>query len=159
MEPFDSDAFLERYGKEHSLNSHDMEVARNFLHDPDNQKVTDQDSHVMAVAGPPTPDVIANLEAHGIRIARISKPNKSFVIGSYALALARYRGESHAWLPISHDVAVEPFGPAGTETLVELVQDHDIRAINEVSFRQSSIVAARSERLLCSLANGLGYAR
>ena len=159
MEPFDNDAFLEWYGKERNLNAHDMEIARNFLHDPDHEKVSEHDSHVIAVAAPPTPDVIADLEAHGIRIARIAKPNKSFVIGSYALALARYRGASYAWLPISHDVAVEPYGPAGTETLVELTRDHDIRAINEASFRRSSIVAARSERLLHSLANGLGYAR
>ena len=159
MELFDNDAFLERYAKEHNLNAQDMKVARAFLHDPDHEKVSNHDSHVMAVASPPTPDVIAGFEAHGIRIARITKPNKSFVIGSYALALARYRGASHAWLPISHDVAVEPSGPAGTETLVELAQDDDIRAINEGSFRRSSIVAARCERLLRSLANGLGYAR
>ncbi len=158
MEPFDNDAFLEWYGKERNLAAHEMAIAREFLHDPRHEKVSKHNSHVMAVAGPPTPCVIEDLEAHGIRIARISKPNKSFVIGSYALALARYRGASHVWLPISYDVAVEPYGPTGTETLVELTRGDDIRAINEASFRQSSIVAARSERLLRSLANGPGYA-
>lgn len=136
-----------------------MTIARKALQDPDNQKVSDHDSHVIAIASPPTPGIIADLEASGIRIARISKPNKSFVIGSYALALASYRGDSHAWLPISYDVAVEPSGPAaGTEILVELKQDDDIRAVNEASFRKSNIVAARSEVILRSLTNGFGYA-
>ena len=157
--PPDIDAFLEWYRKERNLDAHDMAIAREFLHDPDHQKVSDHDSHVMAIAAPPTPDVIADLAASGIRIARIAKPNKSFVVGSYALALARYRGKSHAWLPISHDVTVEPYGTAGTETLVELTRDDDIRAINEASFRRSSVIAARSARLLRSLANRHGYAR
>ena len=150
-EPWDIGGFLERYAKELNLNVHDMEVARKSLHDEDYQKVTDHDANVRAAAARPTPVVIEALEGCGIRIARISKPNKSFVIGSYALAPARYRGEGHVWLPISHDVAVEP-SPGGTETLVKLTRDHDIRAINEASFRQSSIVAARSEQLLRSLA-------
>ena len=82
MEPFDGDAFLEWYGKERNLDAHDMAIAREFLHDPDHQKVVDHDSHVRAVAAPPTLDVIADLEARGIRIARVARPKKSFVIGS-----------------------------------------------------------------------------
>lgn len=157
--PFDNDAFLEWYGKEHNLDAHDMAIARDFLHDPDNEKVTDHDSHVMAVAGPPAPGLIEYLAVMGLRIARIAIPRKSFVIGSYALAFAKYRGENHFWLPISHNVAVQPYDRAGTETLVELVDDRDIRAINEATFRESSIIAARSAQLLRSLANGLGYAQ
>ena len=157
--PFDNDAFLDWYGKEHNLDAHDMAIARAFLHDPDNERVTDHDSHVMAVTSPPAPGLNEYLAVMGLRIARIAKPRKSFVIGSYALAFAKYRGENHFWLPISHDVAVQPYGRAGTETLVELVDDRDIRAINEASFRESSIIAARSAQLLRSLANGLGYAQ
>ena len=156
--PFDNDAFLEWCAQECKWGAHDMAIARDFLNNPDNARMTKHDSHVMGVAAPPTPNVIKELEVRGLRIARIAKSSKSFVIGSYALALAKYRGESHAWLPLSHDVAVEPYGPAGTETLVELDQDHIVRSINEASFRHSSIVAARSEKLLRSLADGLGYA-
>ena len=68
-------------------------------------------------------------------------------------------GENHFWLLISHDVAVQPYGHAAMETLVELVDDRDIRAIDEASFRKSSIIAARSAQLLRSLANGFGYAQ
>ena len=158
MEPFNIDAFLEWYRKERNLDAHDMAIAQAFLRDSDNQKVADHDSHVMTVASPPTLDVIKNLQAHGLKIARIPRPNKSFVIGSYALAPVRHRREGHGvWLPISHDVAVTPFGPPWKEELVELTQDDDIRAINEASFRRNSIVAARSKQLLRSLANGLGY--
>ena len=154
MGPFDIDAFLEYYSKEKNLNAHDMAVARDFLRDSDKQKVPDHDGHVMAVAGQPKPRVIKILGASGLRIARIPRPNRSFVIGSYALALVTHRGRSHAWLPISHDVAVEPLpGRPWEEEMVELTQDDDIRAINETSFGLSSIVAARSERLLRSLAN------
>ena len=150
--PFDNDAFLDWYGKEHKLDAHDMAIARDFLEDPDNKKVTDQDSHVMAVARAPAPGLNEYLAVMGLRIARIAKPRKSFVIGSYALAFAKYRGENHFWLPISHDVAVQPYGHDATEMLVELVDDRDIRAINEASFRESSIIAASSAQLLRSLA-------
>ena len=154
--PFDLDAFLESYGKERNLNDDDIAFARDHILDPDTRQVIDHDARVRASAGPPTPDVFGYLADMGLGIARIAKPNKSFVIGSYALAFARYRGENHFWLPISHDVAVEPYGFAGTETLVEL-NDDCVRSINEASFLESSIVAARSEQLLRSLAGRFGY--
>ena len=157
--PFDKDAFLAWCRKEHNLDAHDMAIARDIPHDPDNERVTAHDSRVMAAAGPPPQGISEYLAVMGLRIARITKPSKSFVIGSYALAFATYRGENHFWLPISHDVAVEPYGVAGAETLVELAEDRDIRVINEASFRESRIVAARSERLLRSLADRFGGAQ
>ena len=156
--PFDIDAFIERYSKENNLNAHDMEVARNYLRDSNRQKVTSHNAHIRAIVSRPKPETSRILETSGLSIARIPKPNKSFVIGSYALALVKHRGENHAWFPISHDVAVQPSLPWKDE-LVELTQDYIIRAINEASFRKSSIVVARSEQLLLSLASGLGYAR
>ena len=155
--PFDIDAFIEHYSKENNLNAHDMEVARNYLSDSDRQKVTDHNASITAIVSPPKPEICRILETRGLSIARISKLNKSFVIGSYALALVKHRGENHAWLPISHDVAVQP-GRLWKDELVELTQDYIIRAINEASFRKSSIVVARSEQLLLSLASGLGFA-
>ncbi len=156
MDPLDNDAFIECYANENNLNAHDMEVALNFLRNSDNQKVMDHDAHVRAVASPPPSDVVKKLAASGLKIAHISKANKSFVIGSYALALAKYQGENHAWLPISHDVAVEPSRYPWKEDLVELTQDYHIRAINEASFRRSRIVAAGSAQLLRSLAKRFG---
>lgn len=118
--PFDLDAFLESYGKERNLNAHDIAFARNHILDPDTLKVIDHDACVRAAAGPLTPDVFGYLLDMGLRIARIAKPSKSFVIGSYALAFTSYRGANHFWLPISHDVAIEPYGFAGTETLAHV---------------------------------------
>ena len=156
MGPFDLDAFLESYRKERNLNADDIAFIREHVLDPDTRKVIDHDARIRASAGPPTQDVFWYLADMGLGIARIANPGKSFVIGSYALAFARYRGEEHFWLPISHDVAVEPYGNAGTEYLVEL-NDDCVRSINEASFRESSIVAARSKRLLRSLAGRFGY--
>ena len=156
---FDFDAFIERYGKENNLNAHDMEVARNSLRDSDKRKVTEHNAYIMALVSEPKSEIFQICETSGLSIACISKTNKSFVIGSYALALAKHRGGSHRWLPISHDVAVQPGPPGGKDELVELTQDPLIRAINKASFRKSSIVVARSEQLLLSLASGLGYTR
>ena len=97
MGPFDIDAFLEYCDKEKNLDAHDMAVARDFLRDSDKQKVADHDGHVMAVAGQPKPGVIKILGASGLRIARIPRLNKSFVIGSYAHALGKHRGTSMCW--------------------------------------------------------------
>ena len=154
--PFDHDALLEWYGKERNPNARGVARARDLLHDPDTQETVDHDARVMAASGPPAPDVFKYLADMGLGIARIANPGKNFVIGSYALAFASYRGENHLWLPISHDVAVEPYGIAGTETLVEL-NDDCVMSINETSFRESSIVAARSQLLLRSLASRFGH--
>ena len=155
----DIDAFVDSWAEEHDLDADEKEAARQRLHDPDNQKIMTHNAQAMASVHPPSAEVIELFESRGLKVARISRPNKSFVIGSYPVARVNHHREAHIWLPIAHDVAVTPFGPPESIALVELAKDRDIRAINEASFRQSSIVAARSKQLLHSLANGLGYAR
>ncbi len=139
--PSDIDAFLDLYHE--NLSARDNEVARDFLLNPDIREETRHEARVLSSVGPPAPSVSEIIGCSGLRIGRISRPNRSFVIGSYALALGKHQGQTHAWLPISHDIAVVPRGPPPLiEELVNLTQDQLIRALNEMSFRNSSIVAA-----------------
>ena len=59
--------------------------------------------------------------------------------------------ETELWFPIAPDVAVSPWGKAMTETLFEFA-GNDVRRVNETIFKHSTIIAARSEALLRSLA-------
>ena len=85
-----------------------------------------------------------------VHIVRITKHNKSFVIGSRPVVRP---GRMHiedatgqAWLPIAHDVAVLLFAGNGGPASIEI-----IRWLNEALFKQSTFVAGRSNKLLASL--------
>lgn len=94
------------------------------------------------------------LSKRGLAFA-IAPPNKAFIVGDHPQAR---RGGSNLsqedvelWMPIASRVAVSPWGPPGTETLVAATTDN-IRITNNVIFSQSNVVAARSPKLIASLA-------
>jgi hypothetical protein len=100
--------------------------------------------------------VLEVLSKRGIAIGIISGDSKSFIIGDHPLARMGLTGrldhsQTEVWLPIASDVAITPWGAAGHEQLISL-NVTSIRRINEIIFQQSNTVAARSDRLLRSLA-------
>ncbi len=96
----------------------------------------------------------------GIRIARISKPNRSFVIGSNPISKMTHSPDrSHladpaveAWLPIAHDVAIAPALSRGQEQLLLVKDNRFVKQLNQSIAQQSSAFAGRSSTLVRSLA-------
>ena len=97
------------------------------------------------------------LRSRGLIIGITRKPNKSFIIGSNPAARFYHKlsdPEAEWHLPIAHDITVTHHGshPREKESLAEITGDHTIRAINEAIYRQSSLIAGRSCKLIASLA-------
>ena len=107
----------------------------------------------------PSPFAKAAMKSRGLGIALITKPQRSFLIGSNPVVRIQSPGHQgdriypggETWLPIASDVAILVKGEAGREYLIDLNEDRHIRRVNEASFRQSTIVASRSRELLASL--------
>ena len=91
----------------------------------------------------------------GLGIAVIQMPNRSFIIGSHCISGLEHLNKNDQihgnWLPVSHDVAICPTPHPDREQLVQL-QDKIIKRMNETSFRQSDIIAGKSQTLVHSLA-------
>lgn len=107
-------------------------------------------------------EAIEALGSRGLGIAIVRNPKKSFIIGSMPLVKLTSPGKTHLahpdielWFPISFDVAVTPFGARGNERLVNLTSEQ-VRTLNRLIARQSSMFAARSEELVASLAKEVG---
>jgi len=103
--------------------------------------------------------VLDALGRRGLGVAVISKPNKSFVTGSFPVVKLTNPNnpqldhpETEAWIAIAPDVAVTPSGKRRTERIVEIKDDRHVRAINRALFKQSSSIAGRSKELVASLA-------
>ena len=101
-------------------------------------------------------EVIDILASRGIAIAVVTAPRKSFILGDHPLSRMGSGGrlddlDCELWFPIAADVAVSPWGAPKMEKLLSL-EGSQIRRVNEVIFKQSNIVASRSEVLLRSLA-------
>lgn len=103
--------------------------------------------------------VVDAFSSRGLGIAHITKPHKSFIIGSFPIVKLTPPGMTRIdhssveiWIPIAHDVVVSPHGGATEEKLVN-ISDHHIRALNEFIFKQSTEVAGRSKELIVSLAH------
>lgn len=106
----------------------------------------------------PGEDVMDFLATKGLAFA-IAPPNKAFILGDHPQARRGGSdlrdGNVELWMPIASRVAITPWGPPGTETLVRASADN-VRVTNEVIYSQSNVVAARSPKLIASLA-GLGF--
>lgn len=131
---------------------------RQAMQDPDVRNRIKQNAKVDATVTP-SQEVLRILDQKGLCIAIISKPTKSFVIGSYPIVKLTHPGRAHladptveVWLPIASDIAITPALSAGTEKLVEIKEDRHIRKINEATFKQSTMIAGRSKALIQSLA-------
>jgi hypothetical protein len=124
---------------------------------------TKQRARVRMLASP-SPKVAEIFARKGLGIGVIKKPNKSFVIGSFPVVKLAFPDRSHLmdptveiWLPIAHDVVVSPAPIPPAAERVIFIQDYlVVRHLNEAIFRQSTIVAGRSPKLIASLAGLAG---
>ena len=98
------------------------------------------------------------LQRKGLAIGLIENQKKSFIIGDNPTIRITPHGNTHLshpqvelLLPIAHDVIVTPGYSAGKEELASLVNSDWVRKINESIFRQSNVIAGRSQKLLESL--------
>lgn len=101
------------------------------------------------------PVVMSLLDERGVAIGVVFDEAKSLIIGDHPMArlgpghLAN--SETELWLPLSCRIAIAPYGPRGSEKIFYFNRDQ-VRVINEIIFRNSNIVAGRSEQLIRSLA-------
>lgn len=100
------------------------------------------------------------LGTRGLGFVRISDAKKSFIIGSFPVVKLTFPGRTkltdptvEAWLPISYDVAVTPWGLKGQEA-GNIVDGTKVRKLNRFICAQSTEIAGRSEALLQSLLHG-----
>jgi Protein of unknown function (DUF4238) len=102
-------------------------------------------------------EIVKALAERGLAIA-VAPPKKSFIIGDYPVVRMGSPDNQHlsaptleVWFPVSSDVAISPWGPPGTEQLIWL-ESFQVRRLNKAIFNQSNLCAARSEKLISSLA-------
>lgn len=119
-----------------------------------------QSAKVDAIAKLPNEEIMKALGQKGLAVAHITKPSKSFVIGSFPIVKLNHPGRTHMtdpsvemWFPIAHDVAVTPAFSRGVEEILS-IKDHQVRHINMCLFKQSSAIAGRSKALIESLVYG-----
>lgn len=105
-------------------------------------------------------EVLPVLEQRGIAVVRITKPSKSFVVGSRPVIKLTNTGQTdlrdpavEMWLPIASDVAVGAGDGSGGIVYAQVADDRQIRHINVAIAMQSAIIAGRSPELAASLAN------
>lgn len=113
-----------------------------------------------------SPGIFGVLQARGIAVALIPRPNRCFVLGS--LPLARFMSPrrrqdlgdpgSELWFPIASDVAMTTYGAKGENRIVHLETDPPIRQINGAIVGQSNVIASGSKELLLALTRRLGRA-
>ena len=129
----------------------------------DGEIVSQSNQNIKASLAIPKDDIILNvMRGKGIRIARIRRASRSFIIGSKPIVKVTPPGHTHladpavdAWLPISHDVAVTPASKPGKEELVEITNNQFVRWLNDEVFNQSIVIAGRSEVLVKSLTKNI----
>lgn len=135
------------------------DAERTDLQDAENKKRLEKSARVKAIADPGK-QIQPVLQSKGLAIVRLTKPNKSFIIGSLPIVKFTLPGRSHlsdptveVWFPIASDVVVSPAPwPGGEERLLPNMPDDHVRTINEAIFRQSTMIAGRSSALIRSIA-------
>lgn len=154
VETFDQD--LEREIAEYERDIRPLTTEEHeLLRSPEGKQKIIQNASVQA-RGHGSEEIVATLAGHGLAMAIITKPTKSFIIGDHPLARMGPDGKlghpaTELWFPIASDVAVSPGGPRGFERLVPVSSD-DVRRVNKVVAENSNIIAGRSEALIRSLA-------
>lgn len=157
------DLWLEEWRKEHETSEGPLtpEQERDYNNQLWRKRIR-QNLKIEALAGD-NPSVQKILRQKGLGIMRINKANKSFVMGSFPVIKLAHSNRSHIsdptvemWLPIAPDIAISPAPCRPEETiLVEVNDDSCIRAINSNIYKQSSAIAARSDKLIASLIGGI----
>ena len=125
--------------------------------DPNEQAMLKQDLRASSVLPCFRPEgrILPILGNKNLLVMVISNSKKSFVIGSNPCVKIFGGNElsdpkAEVWLPLAYDVAVV-YNGSFPEKLYE-VPDPSIRKINETIYKQSSIIAGRSSKLIASLA-------
>ncbi|UES46523.1 DUF4238 domain-containing protein [Roseibium aggregatum] len=100
--------------------------------------------------------VLEVLGKKGLMVGVIHDARKSFVIGDHPQIRMGQTGHlvapsTELWMPISHNVAVTPWGDAGFLAKTRVKQS-DVRKLNEQIFRNSNLIASRSPTLIRSIA-------
>lgn len=105
-------------------------------------------------------NVLQVLERRGISVIKITRRNKSFIIGSRPVAKLTPSGTSdlndldvEMWFPIASDVAVGVGRGDGRVSLHFISDDRPIRRLNVAIAAQSSIIAAASPELVQAISN------
>lgn len=121
-----------------------------------------KNANVQAIANP-APLTQTALQGMGIAVAVLPKQKKSFVIGSRPVVKLTPPGETRlgqpgveVWLPIAADVAVCMVPGKGTELVVPLNDDGQLRKLNMSILSQSTMIAGRSKALIHSLITSNG---
>lgn len=116
-----------------------------------------QNARVDSLASPSGLAVQA-LNSRGLVVVHIAQPKRSFITGSFSVIKLTYPDRSaltdptvEVWLPISSQTAICSAGSAGEERLIQSVEDRHIKAINEAIFKQSTVIASHSLKLIQSL--------
>ena len=106
--------------------------------------------NLMAGFAVPNETFVKMLVRKHIHVIRIAKNNKSFVIGSRPIVrpgqMHLEEPEAQVWLAVSHDVVV-----ALCSRDKWTIGSDDIRKLNDAVFRQSTLIAGRSHKLIASL--------
>jgi hypothetical protein len=107
-----------------------------------------------------TAEVMDVLERRGIAVLRITKSNKSFIVGSRPVVKLTMPGrtdlndpEVEMWLPIASDVAVGVGQGDGELSLHHATDERLVRQLNTAIASQSGTIAAGSATLVRSIAN------
>lgn len=104
-------------------------------------------------------EMMAVLERRGIAVLRITKPNKSFIIGSRPVVKLTTPGRTdlndtavEMWLPIASDIAVGVGQGDGDISLHIAESGEPVRQLNLSIAKQSETIAAGSAALVRSIA-------
>jgi hypothetical protein len=131
---------------------------REDFQNPPTIKRMRQNAIVRSVADPGR-RVLPELGKNALAILITRKIKKSFVLGSRAIVKLTNRERTNlsdpsveVWLPVASDVAICLTSGSPRERLVDCSDDQHIRNLNRATFKQSRIVAGRSQALIASLA-------
>lgn len=112
---------------------------------------------MVASLGRRSENALKIMASRGLAVLRLSKPNKSFVLGSRPVVKITASEHTHLshptvefWLPIAPDVAAG-IGQASHDEMIIVPPDSWVRDFNIAIIRQSTQVVARSETHLQSL--------
>lgn len=135
---------------------------RDKLLSPEGLKVIEQAARMGALMTL-SPLVLDALDARGLTIARITRPDRCFALGS--LPTVRFLSPSgrrdlgdpgvELWLPIAPDIAIASSGTRHENRVVHLDHDPSIRKFNQELARQSNAIASASRELVQSLVRRL----
>lgn len=129
----------------------------------DTSIVARTNQNIRAQLAIPTGRRLSNvISEKGLLVARITKSNRSFIIGSNSIVKVTTEGRTNladpdvqAWIPIAHDVAVTPALTSGKEEFVPISDNDFVRWLNEATLNQSTEIAGRSRDLVESITRKL----